>query len=144
MKRSCLLLLLIGIFISGSGFAKCDTNAINKVNDRILNLCYEKPEQALKDCEKVIMRSQKCKYIPGEVRALIRIGICYDVLSKSELSIASYEKALAVSEKHGYLKGIASCENNLGLIYWRKNNLKRAIQSFHKAKLFFDALLASC
>lgn len=140
MKRSCLLLLLIGIRVSGSGFAQCDTNAINKENDRILNLCYEKPEQALKDCEKVITRAQKCKYIPGEVRALIRTGICYDVLSKSDLSIASYKKALAVSKEHGYLKGIASCENNLGLIYWRQNNLKRAIQSFHKAKLFFEKM----
>ncbi|MNK02166.1 Sensor histidine kinase LiaS [compost metagenome] len=139
MKRS-LLLLLIGIILSGSGFAQCDTNEINKENDRILGLCYENPEQALKECEKVIVRSQKCGYIPGEVRAHIRIGICYDVLSKTELSIASYEKALAVSEKHGYLKGIASCENNLGLIYWRKNNLKRAIQSFHKAKLFFEKM----
>lgn len=139
MKRSCLL-LLIGLLGSGRSLAQCDTNEINKENDRILGLCYEKPDQALKDCEKVIARSQTCNYIPGEVRALIRKGICYDVLSKSEQSIASYKKALAVSKKHGYLKGIASCENNLGLIYWRQNNLKRAIQSFHKAKLYFEKM----
>ncbi len=122
------------------GYAQCDTNKINKENDRILELCYEKPDNALKACEKVIKQSQECKFYPGEVRALIRKGICYDVLSKPDQAIIFYKKARTVSQKNKYIKGVASCENNLGLIYWRLNDLKRAIHSFHEAKLAFELM----
>ncbi|WP_430403244.1 hypothetical protein [Fluviicola sp.] len=95
---------------------------------------------ALKECRKIAVQANECEFYIGEIRAYIRMGIAYDVLSQIDLSIANYKKALAIAKKHHYLKGIASCENNLGLIYWRKNDLKRAIQSFHKAKLVFEKM----
>lgn len=137
--RQLLLILVLGFGFSG-GYAQCDTNRINKENDRILELCYEKPREALKACEKVIAQSQKCHFYPGEVRGLIRMGICCDVLSKPEDAIRYYQKARLVAQKNRYTKGVASCENNLGLIYWRLNDLKRAIYSFHKAKLAFESM----
>ncbi|WP_343636828.1 sensor histidine kinase [Fluviicola sp.] len=139
MKQTLLLAFLLNL-LSLNGFSQCDTNKINLENDRILELCYEKPKEALKACEKVIVQSQECAFYPGEVRALIRMGICYDVLSKPDQAISYYQKARTVAQKNNYLKGIASCENNLGLIYWRLNDLKRAIHSFHEAKLAFEKM----
>ncbi|MGV3610083.1 MAG: tetratricopeptide repeat-containing sensor histidine kinase [Fluviicola sp.] len=141
MKQLLLLTIVFTLNLSSlKVYGQCDTNRINKENDRILELCYEKPEEALKACDKVIKQSQECSFYPGEVRALIRKGICYDVLSKPDKAIDFYKKARTVSQKNKYTKGIASCENNLGLIFWRLNDLKRAIHSFHKAKLAFELI----
>jgi len=139
MRRLLLVTILLNCSFLKVG-AQCDTNRINKENDRILELCYEKPQEALKACRKVIVQSQECAFYPGEVRALIRMGICYDVLSKPDQAILFYQKARTVAQKNNYIKGIASCENNLGLIYWRLNDLKRAIHSFHEAKLSFEKM----
>lgn len=136
-------LLLLTFLLNSSfliGYSQCDTNQINLRNDKVLDLCYEDPKAAIKECQKIAEQAHKCAFFPGEIRAYIRIGIAYDVLSQIDLSIANYKKALTIAEKHNYLKGIASCENNLGLIYWRTNDLKRAIQSFHKAKLYFEKM----
>lgn len=136
-------LLLLTFFLNLSflrAYSQCDTNKINLRNDAVLDLCYEDPKAALKECRQIAIQANECGFYTGEIRAYIRIGIAYDVLSQIELSIANYKKALSIAKKHNYLKGIASCENNLGLIYWRKNDLKRAIQSFHKAKLYFEKM----
>jgi signal transduction histidine kinase len=138
--RLLLLLILFLHFSPFKGTAQCDTNTINARNDKVLNLCYENPKAAILECRKIADLANKCKFYIGEIRAYIRIGIAYDVLSQTDLSIDNYKKALAISEEQKYLKGIASCQNNLGLIYWRKNDLKRAIQSFHKAKLYFEKM----
>ena len=139
MGRLLLLTLFLNL-LSLKGTAQCDTNKINARNDKVLDLCYEDPKAAIAECRKIAAQANTCKFYIGEIRAYIRIGIAYDVLSQTDLSIASYKKALAISEDQKYLKGIASCQNNLGLIYWRKNDLKRAIQSFHKAKLYFEKM----
>jgi signal transduction histidine kinase len=139
MERLLLLILLLN-FSFFKGTAQCDTNKINSRNDKVLNLCYESPKAAIAECRKIAAQANTCKFYIGEIRAYIRIGIAYDVLSQTDLSIDNYKKALAISEEQNYLKGIASCQNNLGLIYWRKNELNRAIRSFHQAKLFFEKM----
>jgi len=139
MKRLLLLACLLNLSLLRA-YSQCDTNKINLRNDAVLELCYEDPKAALKECKKIAVQAKECEFFIGEIRAYIRIGIAYDVLSQIDLSIVNYKKALAIAKKHHYLKGIASCENNLGLIYWRKNDLKRAIQSFHKAKLVFEKM----
>lgn len=139
MRRLLLLTFFLTFYLLGA-YSQCDTNKINLRNDGVLDLCYENPKAALKECRQIAIQAQECEFYVGEIRAYIRMGIAYDVLSQIDLSIANYQKALAIAKKHNYLKGIASCENNLGLIYWRKNDLKRAIQSFHKAKLVFEKM----
>ena len=139
MRRLLLLTLLLNLSFLRA-YSQCDTNKINLRNDEVLDLCYEDPKAAIKDCKKIAIQANECEFYIGELRAYIRIGIAYDVLSQTELSIANYQKALAISKRINYFKGVASCQNNLGLIYWRKNDLKRAIQSFHKAKLYFEKM----
>nr|WP_294858764.1 sensor histidine kinase [uncultured Fluviicola sp.] len=139
MRKLLLLAFFFNLFSLGA-YSQCDTNKINLRNDAVLDLCYENPKAALKECRQIAIQANECEFYIGEIRAYIRIGIVYDVLSQIDLSIANYKKALTIAKKHRYLKGIASCENNLGLIYWRKNDLKRAIQSFHKAKLVFEKM----
>jgi signal transduction histidine kinase len=139
MGRLLLLTLILSVSL-GKGYSQCDTNQINLRNDRVLEKCYEDPKAAVTECRKIVLQANKCGFYIGEIRAYIRIGIAYDVLSKTDLSIENYKKALAISQENNYLKGIASCQNNLGLIYWRQNDLKRAIQSLHKAKLYFEKM----
>ncbi|AEA44861.1 tetratricopeptide repeat-containing sensor histidine kinase [Fluviicola taffensis] len=139
MKKGCFL-FLVTLFTSIQSFGQCDTNKINLRNDAVLNLCYENPKAAIKECKQIAIQANECGFYIGEIRAYIRIGIAYDVLSQTDLSIENYQKALFIAKENNYFKGIASCQNNLGLIYWRKNDLKRAIQSFHKAKLFFEKM----
>lgn len=140
MTKFPLLLLMLLNLAFFSAYSQCDTNQINFRNEEVWNLCYENPKQALVECRKIALQANECGYYVGEIRAYIRMGIAYDVLSQTDRSIQHYQKALIISKKNNYFKGIASCENNLGLIYWRKNDLKRAIQSFHKAKLVFEKI----
>ncbi len=139
MRRLLLFAFLLNLSFLRA-HSQCDTNKINERNGAVLDLCYENPKAAIKECREIALQSNKCDFFPGEIRAYIRIGIAYDVLSQIELSIANYKKALTISKKNHYFKGIASCENNLGLIYWRKNDLKHAIESFSKAKLYFEKM----
>lgn len=139
-KHNILLVLFFLICLGNLSLSQCDTNKLNSLTQKILELCYTYPEKALKEANQLQIKAKECGLPIYEVRAIIRKGIANDVKSDLVQSIAEYQHALLLSKKIDYQKGIASCENNLGLVYWKQNDLKRAIIYLHKAKLSFEKM----
>jgi signal transduction histidine kinase/Tfp pilus assembly protein PilF len=140
MKRCSFLLCLIGLPIAFPAFSKTDTTTINRWNEQALNMAYSRPDKALELAEKALSEARKIGFSRGQVRALIRMGIVYDVKSDNAQAIASYQKSLVLSRKTNDLKGEASNLNNLGLICWKMNRLDGAVTYLNEAYTIFKRL----
>lgn len=136
------LLTLIGVLLTLVQFVygEVDTNTVNKWNDQALNLAYTDPYKAMEIAEKALKASQKIGFSRGEVRALIRKGIIYDVQSKNEEAIGMYNQSLELARKTNDKKAIASNLNNLGLIFWKNNRLTKALSYLNRAYRMFGKL----
>ena len=143
MKKG-ILLILIGIIevFSNISFSNIypDTNTVNDLNAQALDLAYSNPQRALQIVRQTVALSQKIDFKKGEIQALIREGIIFDVLSKTDEAIQSYNKALKISRSVGYKKGEGSILNNIGLIYMDQHDLTKARIYFQQAFDIFKAL----
>jgi len=133
----CLVGLLAFPF---SCFGKVDTNTVNKWNDQALDLAYSDPAEAFKVATASLQEARRLHFSRGEVRALIRLGIIYDVQSKDSEAITMYKQSLALAEQTNDKKGVASNLNNLGLIYYRKNDFNNALKYFNHGYTIFSQL----
>lgn len=140
MKLRTLQTLLYCCIVAMHGFSQADTNTVNKWNQEALDLAYSDPKRAMDLSEKALKLSQKLGFSRGEVRALIRKGIVYDVQSKNDQAIAMYQQSLQLAKKTHDLKAIASNLNNLGLIYWKKGELTEALTYLNRAYSMFGEL----
>lgn len=116
---------------------KPDTNEVIKFNQQALNLAYSKPDSAMILAQHSLKLARDINYPHGEIRALIRIGIIYDVLSKDSMATESYIQSLSLAENANDTAGIASNLNNLGLIHWKQNQLLKALDYFNEAYEMF-------
>ena len=149
-KNLVLILFLFGGFFSRNALAYTtyDTLKINALNVKSLDLAYSNPKKGLEIIKETILLSRKVGFAKGEIQALIRRGIIYDVSSNTENALKAYQEALILSRKEKYKKGEGSILNNIGLIYMNQHNLKEARIYFQKAFEIFefihnDQLLAS-
>lgn len=140
MKLRSLLKTFLACFLAFQLHAAADTNTVNRLNDQAFELAYSDPSRAMELAEKALKEARRLKFVPGEIRALIRKGIIFDVQSKSKEAIAMYEESLAISRRNNYKKGIASNLNNLGLIYWKNSELEKATNHFNRAYEMFSIL----
>lgn len=140
MKMHTLQILLYCCIYALHGFSQADTNAVNTWNQEALDLAYSEPKRAMKSAEKALAESKRLKFARGEVRALIRMGIIYDVQSKNDQAIDMYEQSLQLAKKTKDQKAIASNLNNLGLIYWKNSELTEALTYLNRAYALFGVL----
>ena len=139
MKPGSLLIFLLVMLPFGLS-AKIDTNTVNTWNDRALDLAYSNPGEGMRVAHLALKTSRKLSFSRGEVRALIRMGIIYDVISKNEDAIRLYKQSLALAEKTHDQKAIASNLNNLGLIYLKVNRFNASLKYFNRAYVLFSQL----
>jgi signal transduction histidine kinase len=137
---AALLLFYMVLPFRGFAYTSADTNQVNAWNDLALDLAYSDPHQGLVYVQKSIALSRESSFSKGEIKALIRRGIIYDVLSKSGKAVDAYEEALALSRKTHYQKGEGSSLNNLGLIYMNQHDLSKAMYFFQQATEIFTKL----
>lgn len=140
MKLRLLLMFLTGALFSIRVHAKIDTNTVNQWNDQALDLAYSEPKKGMELAEKAYKEAQRLHFSRGEVRALIRMGIIYDVQSKNKQAIEKYELSLKLAQKTNDVKAIASNLNNLGLIYWKVNELNKSLDYLVRAYSLFRHL----
>lgn len=117
-----------------------DTNKINALNVQSLDLAYSDPQKGLEVVKQTIQLSRKAGFTKGEIMALIRRGIIYDVTFKPEKAIAAYGEALELSRKARYKKGEGSSLNNIGLIYMNQHDLSKAMDYFQQAHDIFTEI----
>lgn len=120
--------------------AEMDTTAINDLNQQALDLAYSEPKKGFEIAQQALDAARRIGFSRGEVRALIRMGIIYDVQSNNKKAIEMYEQSLDLSKKTNDRKGVASNLNNLGLIYWKVNDLNKALNYFFRAYHLFREL----
>lgn len=140
MNKRITLLLFFVLVVGSHLRASIDTNTIVKWNNEALDLAYSNPEQALVVAAKSLKASRDIGFQRGEVRALIRFGIIYDVTAKNQLAIRYYKKSLELSYQSNDQKGIGSNLNNLGLIYYKVSKFQSALNYFHRAYKVFKPL----
>lgn len=116
-----------------------DTNRINALNEKSLDLAYSDPEQALALVKQTIQLSRKAQFTKGEIMALLRRGIVFDVTGKPGEAVEAYQEALKLSRKAGYAKGEGSSLSNIGLVYMNQHKLGEARIYFQQA---YDIFLA--
>lgn len=134
-----ILLLSFSFVVSCQLLASVDTTTIVKWNDEALELAYSNPKEALIVAGKSLKASRDLGFKRGEVRALIRFGIIYDVTAKNKLAIKYYKKSLQLSYKTNDTRGIGSNLNNLGLIYYKVSEFQSALNYFHRAYAVFKS-----
>lgn len=137
MLLPLLLFLAAGLPLPAFAGIAADTNKINELNAQALDLAYSDPEEALQVVRQTIRLSRKAGFTKGEIMALIRRGIVFDVTSRPAEAITAYNEALALSRKTHYLKGEGSALNNIGLIYLNQNELSKAMIHFQQAHDIF-------
>jgi signal transduction histidine kinase len=143
VKNKILLILILILEISSNktfAYTTADTIKINELNSNSLNLAYSDPTKALEIVKKTINYSRKVNFPKGEIQALIRRGIIYDVLSDTKNALKAYDEALLIARKVDYKKGEGSILNNIGLIYMNQHNLSEARIYFQKAFEIFETL----
>lgn len=133
-------LLLFFLVVALPTLAVTDTNTVNKWNDEALNLAYSDPAKAMKLAQQSLETSRKIHFSRGEVRALIRMGIIYDVTAKNDDAIRMYKKSLQLSYNTNDQRGVASNLNNLGLIYYKINQYHTSLKYFNRAYVIFNRL----
>lgn len=134
------LLIACLMLSSAKANAAADTNTVIRLNAQALELAYSEPDSALSVAKKSLELARALGYASGEIRALIRMGIVYDVQSKDSLAIAAYEQSLVLAKRASDMSAIASDYNNLGLIYWKQNLLDKALDNFNNAYDVFRKL----
>lgn len=118
-------------------YSTADTVLINQLNAESLELAYSNPKKGLDLVQKTIALSRKTGFTKGEIMALIRRGIIFDVTSEPEKAIQAYQEALALSRKTNYKKGEGSALNNIGLIQMYQHKLTEARVHFQQAHDIF-------
>ncbi|MBI4646967.1 MAG: sensor histidine kinase [Bacteroidia bacterium] len=85
---------------------------------------------------------QKSKDDTSKVNTLI--DICFYTLFSSPDKAFDYaQKALELSRKIGYKKGILMCYNKIGIIYWNQGNYELALKNYFKSLKICEELCRS-
>lgn len=141
--------LLITCFVSVSpGFAQTaridslqsvlktlpeDTNRVNTLIDLCRAqslLSTEKMEQTARTALKL---AHQINFQAGEANANIYLALYYKKTGSAPQAIEFLLKALDHYEKTANIRGVALCNNNIGVIYLDQKDLKEALNYFNKA-----------
>lgn len=94
---------------------------------------FNNPEKAKNLMLKGIKQAEAKKVYFSEAELVNTYGIYYDVSGKSDSAKYYFEKALNLSEMHGYKVITAMVINNLGMFHWNKGSYEEALDYFFQA-----------
>lgn len=119
---------------------QADSMQVEKWNEEALGLIYTDPKKGLQLADSARLLAQKTNNAYGEIRALLRMGIVFDIQNEDSSAIAHLNAARELAAHNRDSIALASANNNLGLIYWKQNHLNEALEYFKKAYSVFEAL----
>lgn len=165
MKQTCLFIFLV--LFTSVGFAQQSTsspmadsllkvlpNTEDTLRVQVLNdLCYEyaftEPAKGKEYGSAGLQLANKIHYDLGCAKALLRLGITYDVAGEYDSAISCYLQAGVFYARINNLKGKASAINNIGMLYAAKGQFSRALGNYFTALKIFESIneetfLANC
>jgi CHAT domain-containing protein/Tfp pilus assembly protein PilF len=83
--------------------------------------------------EKAAKRSRESSFLEGEARALEGMGICNSLLARHDDAVRFYLEALKIWRQNSGPFEQAVALQELGTIYWRKQDFQSAHQAFEEA-----------
>jgi signal transduction histidine kinase/Tfp pilus assembly protein PilF len=134
------LALCCSLLLAPVSFSQKDSARVIAMNEKALELAYTEPAKAMEMAERSQAYAAKIGYKRGEVRAILRKGIIFDVQSRYREAVRAYSTAEKMAKASGDLKALASCWNNLGLIHYKNNSYNDALRYFNRAYFAFDKL----
>jgi two-component system, NarL family, sensor kinase len=151
MKKQILFLLLSTIMLSNLRAeytdsliqilpTTADTLRVQVLNNLSYELAFNEPEKAKMYAYESLFLSQKIKYTLGAAKALIRLGIIYDVSGKYDSSVYCYQLSGVEYAKINNIKGKGSAINNIGMLYAAKGNFSRALGNYFVALKLFESI----
>lgn len=156
MKQSCLFLLLV--LLTSVGFTQQSTSSPaadsllkvlpgteDTIRVQVLNdLCYEyaftEPEKGREYGKTALQLANQIHYDLGSAKALIRMGITYDISGDYDSAISCYLQSGVFYARINNLKGKASAINNIGMLYAAKGQFSKALGNYFTALKIFESI----
>lgn len=156
MKQTFLLFILL--ILTCLGFAQQSTsspkadsllkvlpNTADTIRVQVLNdLCYEfaftEPQKGKEFGSAGLQLANTLHYDLGSAKALIRLGIIYDVTGDFDSAITCYLQAGVFYARIQNLKGKGSAINNIGMLYASRGQFSRALGNYFTALKIFESI----
>jgi two-component system, NarL family, sensor kinase len=117
-----------------------DTIRVQVLNDLCYELAFSEPDKGKMYGFEGLQTARNLHYILGQAKALIRLGIIYDVTGNYDSAVYCYQRAGVQYAKINNLKGKASAINNIGMLYAAKGSFSRALGNYYEAIKIFESL----
>lgn len=117
-----------------------DTLKVQVLNDLCLEYAYSDPAKGKTIGKKALELANQLHYDLGSAKALIRLGIIYDVSGDYDSAISSYLQSGVFYARINNLKGKGSAINNIGMLYAAKGQYSKALGNYFAALRIFDSI----
>ncbi len=116
-----------------------DSIAVEREFSAILDLCYDNPDSAKIRIDRIIRREKnKNSYFEGKAYNIK--GIYCDITNNWDSALFYYRKAIQVAGNIGNESLKAGALNNIGLIYWNRNENNAAVEYFFQSLRLYEKL----
>lgn len=143
MKKTILLFLLATLCFGQNkpkldlkkieSYTKKDTIKVEMIVDYCVANTFSNSNKIYVLAQEALQLSKELKYTIGEIRSLNCIGNYYYQQAIYDKAIAFYTKAISIAEKNGDTKNIVIGKSNLGNLYVRTKQPKKAVLFLQEA-----------
>jgi tetratricopeptide (TPR) repeat protein len=131
--------LVFSILLGISSFSQNDSQKESEIQLLIISFQqnrFSNPTKARREIEKAIKIAEAFSAKNYFVSTKVLLGEFYDDNNNTKLALSEYTEALSVAKKLQDMQGIASCEYNLGFLYYKqegKNKKQEALFHYNKS-----------
>lgn len=115
-----------------------DSSAFEEIDNIINKLYYEDVELAMSIAEQELVYARRARNNLAEGRAILNVGIIYDLQANYDSALANYDKALEVAQVNKLVKLQGDIYNNFSITHAVLGNLEESISCALKALEIFE------
>ncbi|MES2558204.1 MAG: sensor histidine kinase [Bacteroidota bacterium] len=117
-----------------------DTLRVQVLNDLCYEFAFIDPQKGKEYGYTALELANQIHYDLGSAKALIRLGIIYDVTAQFDSSISCYLQSGVYYARINNLKGKGSAINNIGMLYATKGQFSKALGNYFAALKIFESI----
>ncbi|WP_338350798.1 sensor histidine kinase [Nonlabens tegetincola] len=117
-----------------------DSLAIIHLHKQFFVYVYREPQIAKALADTTINRTAQPPHDYLHAQSLMRKGIYYDVISKTDSALQLYNQVLKIASVNKDTVSLAGAYNNIGLVKWNRTELEAAMQDFIQSSTLFKQL----
>jgi len=116
---------------------QADTTFILDEISRGFRLIYSNPDSARIIVTKAKEQSEKINFHYGHMKSINVLGIAEDITGNYEAALDLYREARALADKHHRMKFKAQVGNNMGLVFWNRQQWDSALTYYQQSEKIF-------